>query len=66
MDRFTGIIGYVFILGIAYALSNNRKAINWRLVGSGLALQFGLALFILKTPPVKLFLGLLAISLPKY
>lgn len=57
MDRFTGIIGYVFILGIAYALSNNRKAINWRLVGSGLALQFGLALFILKTPPGKIIFG---------
>ena len=48
MDRFTGIIGYVLILGIAYALSNNRKAINWRLVASGLALQLGLALFILQ------------------
>jgi CNT family concentrative nucleoside transporter len=30
-------------------LSNNRKAINYRLVFSGLAIQTGLALFILKT-----------------
>jgi CNT family concentrative nucleoside transporter len=49
MDRFTGLLGIVLILGIAYALSNNRKAINYRTVGVGLALQFGLAVFVLKT-----------------
>ena len=49
MERFTGFIGVVLILGIAYLLSNNRKAINYRTVGMGLALQAGLALFILKT-----------------
>lgn len=49
MDRFIGLIGIVLILGIALLVSNNRKAINLRLVLSGLALQLGLALFILKT-----------------
>jgi len=49
MERFTGLIGIVLILGVAYALSNNRKAINYRTVGVGLALQFGLAVFILRT-----------------
>ena len=49
MDRFTGLIGIVLILGIAYALSDNRKAINYRTVGVGLLLQIGLAVFILKT-----------------
>ncbi|MDB5240192.1 MAG: Na+ dependent nucleoside transporter protein [Spirosoma sp.] len=49
MDRFTGLIGIVLILGIAFALSNNRKAINYRTVGVGLLLQAGLAVFILKT-----------------
>ena len=49
MERFTGLIGVALILGIAYAMSNNRKAINYRTIGVGLALQFGLALFILKT-----------------
>ena len=49
MDRFTGLIGIVLILGIAYALSDNRKAINYRTVGVGLTLQFGLAVFVLKT-----------------
>ncbi len=50
MERFTGLIGIVLILGIAFLMSNNRKAINYRTVGVGLALQFGLAVFVLKTP----------------
>lgn len=49
MERFIGIFGYFLILGIAYLMSNNRKAINWNLVLRGLAVQFLLALFILKT-----------------
>jgi len=49
MERFTGLIGIVLILGVAFAFSNNRKAINYRTVGVGLGLQFGLAVFILRT-----------------
>lgn len=49
MERFSGIIGIVLILALAFLLSNNRKAINYRLVFSGLGLQLVLALFILKT-----------------
>lgn len=45
-----GILGIVLILGVAYLLSNNRKAINYRTVGMGLLLQVLLAVFILKTP----------------
>jgi CNT family concentrative nucleoside transporter len=50
MSRFTGVIGIVIILGLAYLWSNNRKAINLRLVITGLLLQLGLAIFILKIP----------------
>jgi concentrative nucleoside transporter, CNT family len=49
MERFTGLLGIILILAIAYAMSNNRKAINFRTVGVGLALQTGLAIFILRT-----------------
>lgn len=49
MERFTGLIGIVVILGIAFLVSNNRKAINYRLVFSGLGIQLVMALFILKT-----------------
>lgn len=51
MERWTGLLGIAVILGIAFLFSANRKAINYRLVLSGLALQLGLALFILKTSP---------------
>ena len=50
MERFTGLIGIALILGLAFLLSNNRRAINYRTVGVGLALQFGLAVFVLKIP----------------
>ncbi|MGD8427527.1 MAG: nucleoside transporter C-terminal domain-containing protein [Balneolaceae bacterium] len=43
-----GIVGMAAIVGIAYAFSQNKKAINWRLVGIGLGIQFVLAIFILK------------------
>jgi CNT family concentrative nucleoside transporter len=51
MERWMGLLGIAVILGIAFLFSANRKAINYRLVISGLALQLGLALFILKTKP---------------
>ena len=50
MGRFTGIIGIIIILALAYLWSNNRKKINYRLVFTGLALQIALAIFILKVP----------------
>ena len=49
MEKFTGLLGIFIILGIAFALSNNRKAINYRTVAVGLGVQFGLAVFILRT-----------------
>jgi CNT family concentrative nucleoside transporter len=49
MERFTGLLGIVLILGVAFLMSNNRKAINYRTVGVGLLMQVLLAVFILKT-----------------
>ncbi|NBC02851.1 MAG: NupC/NupG family nucleoside CNT transporter [Bacteroidetes bacterium] len=48
MDILRGAIGMIAIIGIAVAFSNNRKAIDWKLVGTGLGIQFVLAVFILK------------------
>jgi CNT family concentrative nucleoside transporter len=53
MERFTGLIGVVLIFAIAFLMSNNRKAINYKLVFSGLAIQISLAVFILKIPVGK-------------
>src|SRR6476659_8347950 len=44
------LVGLVFILGLAYALSTNRKAISPRVIGWGLSLQVLFALIVLKTP----------------
>ena len=65
MDRFIGLIGIVVILGIAFLMSNNRKAINYRLVITGLAIQLGLAIFILKIPIGKEIFGWLGAAVTK-
>lgn len=65
MDRFTGLIGVVVIFMIAFLLSNNRKAINYRLVLSGIALQIAIALLVLKVPPVTRFFALLGKGMGK-
>lgn len=50
MIYLQAIGGYIIFLGIAFLLSSNRTAINYRLVGAGLFLQFALAILLLKTP----------------
>ena len=50
MEKYTGLIGIVALLGIAFSISNDRSKINYRLVGWGLGLQLTFAIFILKTP----------------
>lgn len=41
-----GLFAYVFLL---YLISVDRRAIDWKLVGWGLTLQFLLGVFVLKT-----------------
>jgi concentrative nucleoside transporter, CNT family len=55
MERFQGVIGIILILAIAFAFSNNRQKINYRLVINGIALQIILAVLVLKVPFVKNF-----------
>ena len=50
MERFTGILGVLAILGIAYLMSNNKRNIDIRLVVWGLGLQLLFGIFILVTP----------------
>ena len=45
-----GVLGVIVLLGIAFAMSNNRSAISWKLVIWGLSLQFIFAIIILKSP----------------
>lgn len=48
LEKLTGLLGIATIFGVAYLMSNNRKAINYRLVISGFVLQLLLAIFVLK------------------
>lgn len=50
MDRLFGFLGIILIFGISYLMSNNKKAINFKTVGTGFALQILIAIFIFKVP----------------
>jgi CNT family concentrative nucleoside transporter len=64
MTRLSGLLGLLLLLGIAIALSSNRKAIRWNTVLWGLALQLGCALVVLKGDWLAQALGWLPVSLP--
>jgi CNT family concentrative nucleoside transporter len=49
MERFTGLLGLVVIVLVAYIFSTNRSAIKPRVLYWGLGLQFGFAFLVLKT-----------------
>jgi len=48
MGRFTGILGLLTMLGLAYGFSTNRRAIRLKTVGWGLGLQIVFAIFVLR------------------
>lgn len=48
-NHYLSLTSIFLILIIAIAFSNNKSKINFKLIGIALAMQFGLALFILKT-----------------
>src|ERR1019366_9399228 len=55
MGRFTGLLGIVVILAVAWLLSRHKRAIKLRILFWGLGLQFGFAVLVLKTDVGKLF-----------
>lgn len=54
-----GALGILVLLGLAWAISENRTGVSVRLVAAGMALQFALALLLLRVPPVTDVLALL-------
>jgi len=48
-----GILGMISLLFIAFLFSSNKKAINWRTIGIGLAFQLIIAIGVLKVPIVQ-------------
>lgn len=52
---FRGILGVLILIAILYALSNNRKAIDWKLVATGIVLQIVFGLLVIKVDFVRMF-----------
>jgi CNT family concentrative nucleoside transporter len=48
LARFTGLLGLIVFLGLAYAFSTDRRAIRWRTVGWGLGLQVIFAFLVIR------------------
>ncbi len=49
LSLFHGLIGLGFVTFLAFLFSANRRAINWKLVLTGILLQFGFAFLVIKT-----------------
>ena len=57
-----GLFGLAVLLGIAWLFSSNKKSVDWKLVGTGVALQIAFAGFVLLTGwGSKIFEGLGAV-----
>jgi len=48
-----GVFGLAVLIGIAWLFSSNRKAVDWRLVATGVGLQIAFATFVLVVPGGK-------------
>jgi concentrative nucleoside transporter, CNT family len=51
LDNLRSLLGIAVIIALGVALSENRRAIRWRIIGSGLLLQAVFGLIVLKTEP---------------
>ncbi len=49
MHRFTGILGMITMMGLAYAFSTNRRAIRYKTVAWGLGLQIAFAFLVMRS-----------------
>jgi concentrative nucleoside transporter, CNT family len=52
-----GALGMFFLILVCFLLSNNRRAINWKLVGIGVVAQLCFALGVLKVNFIKIVFG---------
>lgn len=60
-----GLFGLAVLLAIAAVFSNNRRAIDWKLVATGVALQIAFASFVLKVPLGRDLFNALAVGFVK-
>ena len=45
-----GLFGLAVLIGIVFAFSNNKKAVDWKLVATGISLQVAFAALVLLVP----------------
>jgi CNT family concentrative nucleoside transporter len=57
MDYLRGLLGIIFIIAIAYLLSGNRRAVDWRLVLIGITIQLVIGLIIGKVEFAQVAFG---------
>ena len=60
MNLLHGLFGMACLLALAYALSEDRRSVPWRIVAAGVALQVALAVLLLKLPPARTIMTALA------
>jgi CNT family concentrative nucleoside transporter len=65
MERLSALIGFVVILGIAFAISTNRRAIQPRIVFWGLFLQIVTAIAVLKGIVIQRAFAFLGPDIPR-
>lgn len=53
MERFTGLLGLLVIMGFAWLCSSHKRSIKLRIIAWGLALQLAFAFIVLETPASK-------------
>ncbi|HEX2827921.1 MAG TPA: nucleoside transporter C-terminal domain-containing protein [Burkholderiales bacterium] len=53
--RLQSVVGLFILLAIAWAIGENRRALPWRIVLSGLVLQIVVAALLLRAPPFQQF-----------
>ena len=58
ITRLVSIFGLFFFLFVAWAISEERRRVSWRIVGWGVSLQILFALVILKTTPGRVLFDL--------
>ncbi len=55
MDILFGLFGLAVLVSIAFLFSNNRRAVNWRLVSAGVGLQLSFAVLVILVPGGRQF-----------
>ncbi|HLJ94463.1 MAG TPA: nucleoside transporter C-terminal domain-containing protein [Gemmataceae bacterium] len=64
--REQAAVGVFCFLGIVATLSANLRAVNWRTIGLGFALQILLAVCVIKVPPVYAFFDAIGFVVKKF